>query len=249
MSNLNFRAGTFEGIANATVYDGLRSRTVPLGSRCTIQRGADPGVVEWLRDWAIAKHKRFADPRESAMLAGNHQENAVLDISNANAIGHWEKGMVQDSQNGAGGGADWLDGLVLDTKQEDVVTSAKKHQRSNTSSQKITDTTSATTTERECRNDNKDSASSAEGAVSSSVALIAGQKSETKGDLVSELKAQLRRERNRASAQRANLRKKAMNDALKRELKNSLERAGELRSREMFLRQENMRLRKLLAES
>lgn len=74
------------------------------------------------------------------------------------------------------------------------------------------------------------------------------EESEGKYETNQSLKAELRRERNRASAQRSNQRKKAFNDALKDAMRNERERADELRSREMGLRQENMRLRRLLAE-
>lgn len=62
------------------------------------------------------------------------------------------------------------------------------------------------------------------------------------------VKAQIRRDRNRAAAARSNQKKKAMNDALKAQLKESRDRAETLRDRETSLRQENLLLRKILGE-
>lgn len=68
-------------------------------------------------------------------------------------------------------------------------------------------------------------------------------------ELVKKLMAELRRERNRASAQRSNLRKKADQDAKKLEIKSNREKGVLLRSREKALREENVRLRKKLMQS
>lgn len=57
------------------------------------------------------------------------------------------------------------------------------------------------------------------------------------------LKAEIRKERNRASALRSNMRKRAIRDTMKMELLHSKEKVQLLRSREVLLRQENMRLR------
>lgn len=64
---------------------------------------------------------------------------------------------------------------------------------------------------------------------------------------IRKVKAEMRRERNRASAHRSNMKKKAINDALKAELQSAHERVEELRAREVGLRQENMRLRRMLS--
>lgn len=61
------------------------------------------------------------------------------------------------------------------------------------------------------------------------------------------IKAELRRKRNREAAQRSNLRRKIRNDTLKHELVTSHARAKELRAREQLLREENLKLRKLLS--
>lgn len=63
---------------------------------------------------------------------------------------------------------------------------------------------------------------------------------------VEKRKREIRRERNRASAQRCNRRKKAIRDELKLQLRDSENRIELLRAKEMDLRKENMRLRKTL---
>lgn len=55
----------------------------------------------------------------------------------------------------------------------------------------------------------------------------------------------LRKQRNREAAQRSNLKRKQRNDGLKNALRESYARAQELRAREILLREENLRLRKL----
>lgn len=64
--------------------------------------------------------------------------------------------------------------------------------------------------------------------------------------LSKKLKSDIRKERNRASAQRCNRRKKAIRDSLKLQLKSYGERVTELRAQEMELRRQNLRLRKML---
>ncbi|CAN8066827.1 unnamed protein product [Agarophyton chilense] len=65
-------------------------------------------------------------------------------------------------------------------------------------------------------------------------------------DVIRKLKVDLRREKNRAAAQRSNMRKKALNDSLKLSLKTEREKVDLLRSKEMLLREENLRLRQKL---
>lgn len=60
-----------------------------------------------------------------------------------------------------------------------------------------------------------------------------------------ELRAQRRKQRNREAAQRSNARRKQKNDSLKKALKESHEKAVQLRARELSLREENLQLRKL----
>lgn len=61
------------------------------------------------------------------------------------------------------------------------------------------------------------------------------------------VKLEMRKERNRASARKSNQKKKAVNDALKQQLKMGRDRIDYLRLKELELRQENLRLRKILA--
>lgn len=63
-----------------------------------------------------------------------------------------------------------------------------------------------------------------------------------------QLKAQRRRERNRACAQRSNQRAKASRDRLVTNLKGCKEQVEVLRAKEMELRKENLKLRKSVAE-
>ncbi|KAI0567625.1 Basic-leucine zipper [Gracilaria domingensis] len=65
---------------------------------------------------------------------------------------------------------------------------------------------------------------------------------------IKRLKAELRKERNRACAQRSNMRKKAMMDALKTDIRTIQEKAELLRSQEMLLRRQNIFLRKQVAD-
>lgn len=62
-----------------------------------------------------------------------------------------------------------------------------------------------------------------------------------------ERKAEMRRQRNREAAQRSNLKRKMKNDTLKAELKRWHVKATELRNTELGLREENLRLRKMLS--
>lgn len=78
------------------------------------------------------------------------------------------------------------------------------------------------------------------------VATIANVESDKK-EREQMIKAELRRKRNREAAQRSNLRRKVRNDTLKHELLASHARAMELRAQEQLLREENLKLRKLLA--
>lgn len=63
-----------------------------------------------------------------------------------------------------------------------------------------------------------------------------------------ELKAELRKKRNRAAAARSNVKRKIRNEALRRDLANINRRAAELRATEKMLRQENVRLRGLATQ-
>lgn len=62
-----------------------------------------------------------------------------------------------------------------------------------------------------------------------------------------ERKAEKRRQRNREAAQRSNMKRKMKNDTLKAELKKWHGKASDLRNKELGLREENLRLRKMLA--
>lgn len=62
-----------------------------------------------------------------------------------------------------------------------------------------------------------------------------------------EMKKELRKKRNREAAQRSNLRRKLRNDTLKDNLSASRSKAAILRRREQTLREENLRLRRLLS--
>lgn len=62
------------------------------------------------------------------------------------------------------------------------------------------------------------------------------------------LKAEIRKERNRASALRSNMRKRAIRDTMKMELQHCREKVELLRSREVLLRQENMSLRRRIMQ-
>ena len=68
-------------------------------------------------------------------------------------------------------------------------------------------------------------------------------------DPVRELKAELRKQRNRMSAKRSNLKKKMQNEKLKSDLKQTKDKATFLRGKETSLRNENLLLRRLLAET
>lgn len=67
-------------------------------------------------------------------------------------------------------------------------------------------------------------------------------------EFAQKLKVEIRKQRNRASALRSNMKKRAIRDAIKMELKHCQEKIELLRSRELLLRQENMKLRKRLVE-
>ncbi|CDF34985.1 unnamed protein product [Chondrus crispus] len=62
-----------------------------------------------------------------------------------------------------------------------------------------------------------------------------------------ELRAQLRKQRNREAAQRSNMKRKFKNDTLKQALRDVHSRAAQLRARELQLREENLELRKLMS--
>lgn len=63
-------------------------------------------------------------------------------------------------------------------------------------------------------------------------------------DLVRRIRLEERKERNRASARRSNLRNKLKLEGVRRELKTSKEKVNTLRSKWMALNEENLRLRK-----
>lgn len=62
-----------------------------------------------------------------------------------------------------------------------------------------------------------------------------------------ERKAELRKQRNREAAQRSNAKRKEKNDTLKANLRDVHDKAAELRAKELVLREENIRLRKMLS--
>lgn len=63
-----------------------------------------------------------------------------------------------------------------------------------------------------------------------------------------ELKAELRKQRNREAAAKSNIKRKLRNEALRRDLKEIVEKATELRAVERRLREENVKLRLLASE-
>lgn len=63
------------------------------------------------------------------------------------------------------------------------------------------------------------------------------------------LRAQLRRERNREAARKSNKKRKQKRDTLVSELERSRGKIGMLREKEVLLRQENLRLRKMAANN
>lgn len=75
------------------------------------------------------------------------------------------------------------------------------------------------------------------------------EQNKSRKELDRERRAELRKQRNREAAQRSNLRRKLKNDTLKRDLKFAHEKASQLRARELSLREENIKLRRMLASS
>ncbi|CAN8066823.1 unnamed protein product [Agarophyton chilense] len=78
--------------------------------------------------------------------------------------------------------------------------------------------------------------------------LAAPETPETKTQEERERRAELRRQRNREAAHRSNVKRKVKNDALKADLKKWNGKVKQLRRVEVGLREENLKLRKLLSE-
>ncbi|CAN8069741.1 unnamed protein product [Agarophyton chilense] len=271
-------AGVFEGRTALSLFaGGVHFRSGLLGSRFVSRPRYDIDLVEGLRRLAINKHVGGETARHSNIFvefARNVRQARVedgTDASTETALGDCNILEISDASGSLNVGTDTWDpnrlvpflpeetespratdtGLApsfidaflgsseaperlehtINISEEMMISMGSEHE---IGSQKSTEQIGK--------------AKSDDGLVESELAPRTNEGKSSNDNQVKHLKAELRKERNRASAQRSNMRKKAMTDALKSDLKTTREKADLLRSQEMLLRKQNIYLKQQVAE-
>lgn len=241
--NMTHRLGVWEGVATVSCFqNGAFQAKHVTGCRNVVVGGVDVQLILSMRDWSLANHVREknASPLTLSIVASycdesvsqatqqdTNNECTALTISN-----HTES-------------MSWLD-TDTDLALSDLppLTEIQDDPFLNTPPASVCESVLQTAMERG-KEHMIQPLIDLSGATSEEV-------SENKGDsddLVRMLKAELRRKRNRVSAQRSNLKKKKQNEHLKHELSSVKQRAQRLRSRESALRNENLQLRNIIQQT
>lgn len=256
--NMERRLGTFQGLARVNILEnGRRVHGVSCGNRITITGGVDPGLIERLRKWAICSSALPEDPLQSFLpqnefrhvhpllqgpgeLATQIQPDIQMDLPFLDVDEDWY-GIPSSNQLQAP--LEIIEDILISTDQTQNERQTPRYEGNEERTKEGTDVSEGTQTAAPGRSTTEGRTSSSESPATST------NPSKSDGDdreEVKKLRAELRRERNRASAQRSNLKKKAEHDARKLEIRTNKEKAGLLRERELALRQENMKLRQQL---
>lgn len=265
--NMSQRLGTFEGVASVFCYDtGRFKRKTALGSRTTLRGGMDHDLITTMRDWAVNLHaKDYVNPFQTITAPPQPQvqqpshssipsahETTEIDLSTESFMQPASfflddedplrdlpplEGLTDD-------GNEFMNLLAcMNWKLPKSATPRpdpspkqyldeipEKPTGKPRNIQPLLDLTGSAAVQSE-RSSNDNPANAAE------------------EESVRQLKAEMRKQRNRESAHRSNMKKKAMNDKLKFELKSNRDRADALRIQESALRQENIRLRRMLTQA
>ena len=273
-SNMRLRLGTYYGISKVDVF---RDSTIVFSgaqrSKAEYTGGIDEGLISAFRKWSISSAQQPSHPRESMLLLdaqcdeeeSNSQSSrgfADTQLAVPPSIGAcFDTGRASFDQHDMQSAIQYItDALSNKSSSNDfrsdqtpcVVTNIDAVQSDSTgvfpesssmlplSNSEISQVNSETEHQpvhfRPITKKTRQMSSSA----SSNEA--------TEREIVKKLRAELRKERNRASAQRSNLRKKAEYDSKKMEIRNNKEKTELLRAKEMKLREENTALRRLLLE-
>lgn len=272
---MRVRLGSFRGVANCAKWENGRWMGMTMGCRVETRREGIGDVIEMLRRAAISDAVRPADPMDGILVLDCNSKygRGVFESTGENAgmaesVGEWgdvcsewvqsihEDCGIVGSQVDAIPGEDMLfdTSIFFDmsgTEAGSVGTDGTVAGMSTMGGAEVSLTQTTIVANggmpREAYLQTAGT-SSEEGAASVSEAVRRSESDvqESEASKVRRLRAELRREKNRAAAARSNMRKKMMNDAYKAELKINKDKADMLRDKEMLLRRENMRLRKEL---
>eukprot|EP00178_Gracilaria_changii_P025475 TRINITY_DN78482_c0_g1_i1.p1 TRINITY_DN78482_c0_g1~~TRINITY_DN78482_c0_g1_i1.p1 ORF type:complete len:527 (+),score=57.52 TRINITY_DN78482_c0_g1_i1:369-1949(+) len=272
-ANMSSRLGTFYGVSHVSMYrEGMGMCMGAVGTRFCAQRSAEEGLIESLRTLAISRHALIQEPQsllpniddyiptdmqfiDDVLPKDNHDsmqqsqadnQMATSPVLPAHGLGFEQFNLLEipstSSQQEATSKIFTLsDGTpqIEDNSQTSPLVPVEQ------------DDSSALVISRPSHDNssNTEDVSQPQGLSNknnSSSGITPEGSSSSEKDMIRRLKAELRREKNRAAAQRSNMKKKALNDSLKHNLKAAREKIDLLRSKEMLLREENLRLRQLL---
>ncbi|KAI0567779.1 Basic-leucine zipper [Gracilaria domingensis] len=276
VTNMSTRLGTFYGASHVSMYrEGMGMCMGAVGTRFKSQQCADEDLIESLRNLVISRHALIQDPRSILTSSEDSSPSDMQMVDSAHAKGGQADPQQQQSVNQLVADPDSLSddfnfdaskllevssvpselntvlntielpheaGHIQDVSQMNRLVPVADNGTVVGSSEKSSSETGNADGQQALPN-GRDSATD-----ETTQSQVVSPGSRDNDSVIRRLKAELRREKNRAAAQRSNMRKKALNDTLKHNLKTVREKVDLLRSKEMLLREENLRLRELLEE-
>ncbi|PXF47038.1 hypothetical protein BWQ96_03228 [Gracilariopsis chorda] len=276
LANTLSEFGNYMGVSHVTMYrEGAAMCMGALGSRLSFAPSAEDDLVDRLRTLAISRHALIQDPAPSLSIQQDVPEEPRSDQVNiTDEIFDQSDQQQLSQQNSTNAIVTDLPcpllatDLNFDADLEQVIDITMLptfgDSSSRTSPEILQDISSngvasfdvspapVATVQQQDSHSSRDQPSqpptSCETQPSNTPPTSSSIGKATVKDQIRKLKAELRREKNRAAAQRSNMRKKALNDSLKSSLKTTHEKLDILRSKEMLLREENIRLRQLLGK-
>lgn len=269
-ANMSSHLGTFLGTTAAKhCVNGTMVKEATLGSRIFIKCGLDVHLIERLRRWAVADQLKLVkqDPVKCIMPHADefHVEMEQIpvgaDVDVALGIGNMSGEQQQHQQqyqqqlqqqfvnpfgsvHTVGTGSSAIDDVL--ERYADHKESSKESNIQPLGNRTLFERLSPDVDDVRISDDisfEQGMYMEEEDGIQSSL----GSASEERVMNDKERKAELRRERNREAAQRSNMKRKLKNDTLKSQLLDTHQHAAVLRAKELRLREENIRLRKMLA--
>lgn len=228
MHNFGVHHGFFLGSVSSVLFkDGADVMTAQLSSALDVECSTDFDLIQQLSRWAISDKLKDVtiDPLSVMMSVGDNADFYEGNNKKSNQTGNTDSYSVNTS---AYDGSIALEMVVDEAIREPAVIQEVIPEDGECSSIDLLTNGDAQTEMDKFANSVKHD-----------------EKAE-QGDEDKEQRAALRRQRNREAATRSNMKRKLKNDRLKSDLQESRGRAAELRARELVLREENIRLRRML---
>lgn len=238
-TNVAWYLGTFTGVLRHYLFlPGQQTQKKNTGIKHILEGTADVGSIQRLRNWALQKHTGNEDPLHSRMST---PLNGVT-VTNAAEIRPQQNSNPPAIASG------------VDLQMMEAMLPLNLLNRADTNAENNNfnyegveyQQSLQTGAENVAVSSGLDQGREHDVAIGVSEFEDVKDDSDDSDDMLERLRAEHRREQNRRSARKSNMKKKMLNEALKRDLQVERNKADRLRKHELSLRRENLRLRKIL---